>query len=209
MKKLLTLAIVLLAVAAQAQIKVHDNGHISIGSLTQAFGIQVQPSGYTYFRTQSSEEWSWATLSYANHMKQKHWIVENPSLTNNRHVFFVTGDGYVYKKGSYRAVVGRPSARIEDAGAVLDQITGQWYIPEEEGSKGLAGFEEGRRPAVSAEEVKAVLPEAVTTDDKEQLYVDYEALTVFLIEALKEQRQETELLRKALEEHGLIEPRKR
>lgn len=199
----------LLAVAAQAQIKVHDNGHVSIGSLTQAFGIQVQPSGYTCFQTQLSEEWSWATLSYANHMKQKHWIIDNPIFTEKPHVFFVTGDGYVYKRGSYRAVVGRSSARIEDAGAVLDQITGQWYIPEEEGDKGLAGFEEGRRPAVSAEEVKAVLPEAVTTDDKEQLYVDYEALTVFLIEALKEQRQETELLRKALEEHGLIEPRKR
>ena len=42
-KTLFTLAIVLLAVAAQAQIKVHDNGHVSLGCLTHAFGVQVQP----------------------------------------------------------------------------------------------------------------------------------------------------------------------
>ena len=48
-----TLAIVLLAVAAQAQIKVHDDGHVSIGSLTHSYGVQVHPNGYTSFRTQS------------------------------------------------------------------------------------------------------------------------------------------------------------
>ena len=56
-KALFTFAMVLVTLAAQAQIKVHDNGHVSLGCLTQAFGVQVQPSGYTYFHTQSDAEW--------------------------------------------------------------------------------------------------------------------------------------------------------
>ncbi len=203
-KSLFTLAIVLLAVAAQAQIKVHDDGHVSLGCLTHSYGVQVHPNGYTSFRTQSNAEWSWATLSYANNNKQKHWIISNSSLAPNVHPFFVTGDGYIYKQGSWR--VADPSI-MEEAGAVigsgivLDSITGIWYVPTGEG-KGEK--ESGRRVGVSAEQVKRVLPEAVTTDENGLLYVDYEALTVFLIEAVKEQRQEIIELRKALEENGLM-----
>ena len=39
------------------------------------------------------------------------------------------------------------------------------------------------------------------------LYVDYEALTVIIIEAVKDQRQEIIELRKTLEENGLMEPK--
>lgn len=42
-KSLLTLAIVLLAVAAQAQIKVHSNGQVSLGTLTTNYGVQIHP----------------------------------------------------------------------------------------------------------------------------------------------------------------------
>lgn len=76
-KVLITIAILLLALMGQAQIKVHDNGHVSLGCLTQAFGVQVLPSGYTYFRTQINDDYSWANLSMANKSTQKHWIVEN------------------------------------------------------------------------------------------------------------------------------------
>lgn len=64
--------------------------------------------------------------------------------------------------------------------------------------------EKGRRPGVDPQELKEVLPEAVTADDNDLLYVDYEALTVFLIEAVKEQRQEIIELRRILEENGLM-----
>lgn len=56
--------------------------------------------------------------------------------------------------------------------------------------------------------MKKVLPEAVAIDDAGVTYVNYEALTVVLIEAYKEQKAEIELLRKTLEEHGLLEPEK-
>ena len=101
MKKLYLLFVFLLAaITAQAQFKVHDNGHVSIGSLTQATGIQVQPSGYVYFRTQNSSNYGWAESSLANANYQKHWIVENhfnhlPECYG-KHMFYVTGNGQAY-----------------------------------------------------------------------------------------------------------------
>lgn len=206
-KTIFTIAIMLLTVAAQAQIKVHDDGQVSIGSLTKSCGVQVHPNGYTSFRTQSDTIWGWATLSYANNLLQKHWIVVNlDDPSPGAHTFFVTGNGYVYKQGSWSRPAGDIYGRIDEAGAILDQITGVWYVPDRSSVKNSIRPEEGRRPGVNPQEVMEVLPEAVTADETGLLYVDYEALTVFLIEAVKEQQKDIELLRKALEENGLMEP---
>ena len=180
---------------------------MSLGSLTQAYGVQIQPNGYTYFRTQSDAEWDWATLSYANNNKQKHWIVSNSSLAPNDHPFFVTGNGWVYKSGSWRRADSNlqlGTSVVTDARTILDSITGIWYYPigEDQGDKASE-----RRLGVSAQEVNETLPEAVTADENGLLYVDYEALTVIIIEAVKEQRQEIIELRKTLEENGLMEPK--
>lgn len=68
-KALLSLFIVLLAMTAQAQFKIHSDG-------------------YTSFRTNSFTSWSWATLSHANDSVQKHWIVSFPRRTPN-HTFLL------------------------------------------------------------------------------------------------------------------------
>ena len=201
MKKLLfSLAIMLLAVAAQAQIKVHSNGQVSLGTLSTNYGVQIHPLDYTSFQTQNPDNGSWVELSLSNVTYQKHWIVKDLNLAAHSHTFY----GDVYSRGSYR--MADPSlmssdGNITDAGAVLDSITGIWYFPSDE-SKGSQASE--RRVGISAEQVKRVLPEAVTADENGLLYVDYEALTVFLIEAVKEQRQEIIELRKTLEENGLM-----
>lgn len=189
-KALLSLFIVLLAMTAQAQFKIHSDG-------------------YTSFRTNSFTSWSWATLSHANDSVQKHWIVSFPRRTPN-HTFFVTGEGNVYKNGTL--TLADPSliftdGRINDASLMLDNITGFYYTRNDEGR--MRDQDGGkRRVGVSAQEVKDILPEAVETDENGLLYVNYEALTTVLIEAFKEQKQEIELLRKALEENGLMEPQK-
>lgn len=56
---------------------------------------------------------------------------------------------------------------------------------------------------LSAQEVEKVLPEAVTADENGMLLVNYETLTVFLIEAVKEQRKEIQRIQQILEKHGL------
>lgn len=209
-KVLLTLVIVMLAVAVQAQIKVHDDGQVSLGNLTKNYGLQVRSDGYTFFRTQYSTSWSWATLSQSNDSVQKHWIVYFPKRTPN-HTFFVTGDGYVYKNGNL--TVADPSlfsieGSINNANLILDNITGFYYTRNDEGGDGCRSGEK-RRIGVSALEVKEALPEAVETDENGLLYVNYEALITTMIEAVKEQRREIELLRKTLEDNGLMEPEKR
>jgi hypothetical protein len=208
-KALFTLVIMLLAVAAQAQFKIHSDGHVSIGTLSGAWdkGTQLYPSGRVHFNTQDSIDWDWVTVATPRALKGKCWIVTAPN-DKYIHRFFVTGDGLVYHEGHYKkadASLQSDSDDITNASAILDNITGTWYIPIDEEGKGTKA-EETRRAGVTAQEVERVLPEAVTADDKGLLYVDYDVLTVFLIEAFKEQRREIELLRKTLEENGLLEP---
>ena len=93
---------------------------------------------------------------------------------------------------------------ITNSGAILDNITGVYYIPVDESESNER--KGNRRVGVFAEEIEKVLPEAVSRDDRDLMYVDYEALTAVLIEAYKEQKAEIELLRKTLEEHGLLKP---
>ena len=103
MKKVLfTFAIVLLSVAAQAQMKVQTDGHISLGTLSGSWnvGTQVYPSGCVHFNTQDQEDWHWVTVASPNAVKGKCWIVTYPGNKYD-HRFFVTGDGYLFKRGSW------------------------------------------------------------------------------------------------------------
>lgn len=93
---------------------------------------------------------------------------------------------------------------LENTGAILDQITGCWYIPIDE--ENSTGEKRGSDLCigVQAQDVESVLPVAVTADENGILYVDYDALTIILIETVKEQRREIEVLRKVLEDNGLL-----
>lgn len=209
MKKLLLFTMVFLLglLTAKAQIKVHNDGHVSIGTTSGAWTkcTQVYPSGCVHFNTQDTIDWQWVTIASPKMSKGKCWIVTHNDKYDHR--FFVTGDGNVYKSGSWRvsdASLQSETNTINDAGSILDEITGIWYTPIDDENKKNAN----RRAGVTAQEVNKVLPEAVTTDENGLMYVDYETLTVFLIEALKEQRKEIELLRMTLEENNFLEPKK-
>ena len=203
-KTLLTMVIVLIALAAQAQLKVHDNGQVSLGTLTSSYGVQVYPLDYTSFRSSHTDNGSWVEISLSNVTYQKHWVVKDLNATTHAHTFYVYTNGDVHSRGSYRMAdpnLMASDGNITNAGAVLDSITGFWYYPTDE-SKAHQTSE--HRVGISAEQVKRVLPEAVTSDEEGLLYLDYESLTVFLIEAVKEQHQEIIELRKTLEENGLM-----
>lgn len=130
MKKplLFTMIIVLASLSAQAQMKVQNDGHISLGTLSGSWnvGTQVYPSGTVHFNHQSTEDWKWVTVASPNAVKGKCWIVTYPGNKYD-HRFFVTGEGYIFKRGSWRAADASllsSSETIRDAGAVLDSITG-------------------------------------------------------------------------------------
>ena len=201
----------------QSQIIVHDDGQITLQHDTGHWyhGIQIFPSGCTHFNTTQTHPWHWVTIASPKHPDGKCWIVNYPDMEDtpqnqkNDHRFFVTGSGYVHQRGSLRmadASMQSEHEALRNPGAILDEITGTYYIPVDE--TGGDAKENSRRVGVIAQEVEKYLPEAVSRDDNDLMYVDYEALTVVLIEAYKEQKAEIELLRKTLEEHGLLKPEK-
>lgn len=228
-KALFTLAIALLTIAAQAQLKIHDDGWVSLGSLTKAYGTQVNPSGYAYFRTQSNDNYSWGVLSKANAHAQKHWIVENnynnDATCLKKHMFYVLGNGSVYYTGLYSLgntcmYSNNSKSHIDgiDALSTILNINGYYYeedsmtSPEEienseyidrEAVDGMIGDLEKHKVALSAENMAEVFPDAVRTDPEARLCIDYNAVITMLVEAVKQQQEEIKLLQKTLEENGL------
>lgn len=207
-KALLTLTIsIILFTCANAQIKLHQSGQVSLGTTLDSrdSGVQVMPNGgCVYFNnSDTSQTWPWVTIAAPSAKNGKCWIVSAP---NNKydHKFFVTADGLVWMDGAFRSSdSGQQSdvEPIEGAGSVLDALSGIWYTPAEETGSKTKGK---RRAGVTAQEVQKVLPEAVITDENGKLFVDYDTFTVFLIEAIKEQRKEIETLRNALKNNGLL-----
>lgn len=105
MKKiLLTLAIVLLAVAAQAQtaIKVHDNSQISFQSATTSYGIQIPSTGVASFEPNITINYGKTTKTKIFNQLAKAWVVENTfPFPPTSDVFYVLGNGNVYSYGQY------------------------------------------------------------------------------------------------------------
>lgn len=230
-KALFTFAVLLFAVAAQAQIKVHDNNWVSIGCLNGNHGLQVTPGGFTYFRTNDNNNYSWANLSMSNNITQRHWIVQNQYDVNHsgNQLFYVSGNGYVHSTANYITQINVPSkGSIEpingnEALSTILGINGYYYdidpqiTPEdiesseyvyEEAVIGMIADLDKKSVGLSGENLAAVLPDAVRVDTEARLCIDYNAVVTMLVEAVKQQQTEIELLRKALEENGLMEPEK-
>ena len=193
----------------QAQIVMHESGSISLLESTTDWnkGLQIYHNGVYYFNTEQNHDGHWVTIATPGHIRGKCWIVTHPASKSDQR-FFVTGEGTVYKytdRTMSDSNLQSSNETITRAEEILDGITGTFYTPidQYDGSKS-----EKRKVGVSAQDVEKVLPEAVSRDDNDLMYVDYEALTVVLIEAYKEQKAEIELLRKTLEEHGLLKPEK-
>lgn len=208
LKIFLTTLLLMFAVVTNAQIKVHPDSHVSIGTLSDSWniGTHIYQEGWAVFNTQTTTPWHIVTLATPGAVKGKCWVVTAPG-NKSSHKFYVTGDGLVYKCGTYSMSdrsIQSETEPIDNAGETLDQITGIWYNPTELEERGESRDNTIRCAGVCAQEVEKVLPEAVTTDDSGLLYVNYETLTVFLLEAVKEQRQEIQEMRKILEENGLI-----
>jgi len=184
---------------AKAQFKIHDDGHISLGSLAKDYGVQVDTLCTTAFRTKKTTAFSWSTVVNSNNNLQKHWVVANGNPV--AHTFFVYGEGAVYHAMNYRQSDARfqeETGEISNASNAIGQITGLLYTPAQGDDKSEG--QKQRRVGVSAQEVEKAIPEAVSADETGTMYVDYEALTVFLIEALKEQKSRIDELETILKD---------
>lgn len=237
-KSLFTMAIVLMAIAAQAQFKVHSNNMVSIGGNNGDYGLQVTPNGYSYFRTQNFLDYSYATLSMANINHQKHWIVLNMYHTApacyQKSMFYVLGNGCTFSKHYYTitsselsddCLYAQSSKSVdgEDALSTILNLNAHYYEEEQsitaeeiennenidrEAVEGMIGDLEKRIVALSAKNLSEVFPDAVRTDSEARLCIDYNAIVAMLVEAVKQQQTEINRLRETLEENGLLEPEK-
>ena len=208
MKKItLLLAFIFTFAIAKGQVKVWNDGQVSLGTLSNSrdVGMQVYSSGSVYFNTNNTDMWHWVTLATPGTVTGKCWIVTYPGNKND-HRFYVTGNGNVFSwerfQVSDESFQSNPEP-IRNAGSILNQIAGIWYTPSEERND-KSGRNDIRHAGVSAQQLAKILPEAVMSDENGMLYVNYEVLTVFLIETVKGQQKEIELLRKVLENNGLI-----
>lgn len=225
-KALITLVIMLFAVVAQAQIKMHNDGQISFASLNKNFGLQVCQTGQILIRTQDYSIYSNAEISKANNSYQKHWVIENQYESQNAgiHNFYIYGTGVAHGYG-FITFQSNNSSRDEaepingdHAINIISNISGYYYkcpptvTPEDiEGSEvvdesavpSMIADLEKPTVALSPHDLDEYFPEAVRTDPNNRLGINYQSVVTMLVEAVKQQQREIEELRSILEKSGL------
>lgn len=233
-KSLLTLAIVLLAVATQAQIKMHSDGRITFQTLINStdYGISIDPApswttnfnGAVHFKQGAAfrknvNAYGWMNCAITNLGTALTWVV-SPDWDST--TFYVRGDGNVYAPhyytlpNPYNNNRGLELINGEEALSIVTGLNGYYYDPEEQEIPDLENNENvvpeaveamyadyGKRTAaLSGSNLEEVFPEAVRTDQKNRLCIDYQSVVTILVEAVKEQQREIEELRTALEKVG-------
>ena len=231
-KTLLTLAVVLLSVAAQAQtsFKIQSNGQISLQSATTTYGIQIPSSGVMSIEPNVTSAYGMTSLTKARSLLAKAWTVryDGSGETSSDDSFYVLGNGNVYALGDYYTYTTPPSPSknshqpIEGASELISNMKG-YYVdshefdgitPEDfennpnvmpEALEGLLkDLEKGKVVGMDAEELEEVLPEAVRHTAEGGAGINYNALVPVLIEAFKEQQARIEQLESILRENNLL-----
>lgn len=231
-KALFTMAIVLLAVAAQAQntaIKVHSDGQISLQSATTSGGIQIPTSGIVTFHPNLTAVYQASTLARVPFLLNKSWEVRlsgNVALPSASS-FYVLGNGNVYAYGNYLTYSPNDSGskdaqHIEGASDMVAMMKGYYYEstefegvdPEDfEGNENilpealdglLKDLEKDRVVGMNASEMEEILPEAVRHCPDGNMAINYNAVVAVLVEAFKEQQAKIEQMEAVLRENGLL-----
>lgn len=234
-KSLITLAIVLLAVAAQAQIKMHNNGLITFQTLanTTSQGVTIGPApnwdvnfnGSVTFKKgtfflKDAANYEWINCTKTNKTHSMSWVVTYPDW--DMPTFYVYGYGVACATNHYTITTNsnhsKDSEAIngEQALSIISGLNGYYFKPEEQEIPDLENNEfvvpeaveamyadfEKRTAGLSGNNLEEVFPEAVRTDPKNRLCIDYQSVVTILVEAVKEQQREIEELRSALEKVG-------
>jgi len=226
----ITLAFILICLdTAQAQIKIHNDNHVSIGSLSKSYGIQVQPNGYAYFQCTKPQPYAWMELTYANNVNSKCYIVQYGST----HTYFVYGNGVQYSTANFiNGDIGTNSkdVAVDSALSKIVRLNSVYYqlkdqqkldstkITDKYGNTHsvitslsdndsidpkidsiLEAEKDRKYIGLVADEVEKVVPELVRTKPDGSKAIAYYSLTSLLVEAIKAQQTEIENINKQLE----------
>lgn len=230
-KSIITLAIVLLAVAAQAQtaIKVHNTGQISLQSATTSKGIQISAVGAMSIEPKITVAYGLCSQTQTHNVLSKAWNVRptGEQLMPVPNTFYVLGNGNVYTYGGYYTLSlpdnhHRSNYPIEGAiekitlmkgyyldsdeflGITPDEIENCENINPEAIENLLHDLEKGRTAGFMPKEMEEVLPEAVRHDPDGMAGINYNVIVTVLVEAFKEQQARIERLESILMENGLL-----
>ena len=233
-KVLLTLAIVLLAVAAQAQtsFKVHNDGRISLQSATTSYGIQIPTNGVMSLEPNIRSAYDITSISKLRHFLAKALVVKviEGVTVPTENSFYVSGNGNVFAYGTYltysppdnsknsRSIEGASELVMGMKGYFMDSKEFEGITPEDfenneniipEAVEGLLkDLERSKTVGMYAEELEAVLPEAVRHTAEGGTAINYNAVLTVLVEAFKEQQAKIEHLETILRENGLGDGKK-
>ena len=231
-KSLITTAMLLLALAVQAQtaFKIHNNGQISLQSATTSYGIQIPTTGIASFEPNITTSYGRTTRTKMFNLLAKAWSVYNDSHTSlGNDVFYVLGNGNVYSYGQFTISPFTPGggdrrgvSPIEHASQIISAMKGYYldtnefegisqediesseYVNPEALEGLLKDLEKDRIVGMNAEELEEILPEAVRHDPDGLLGINYNAVVTVLVEAFKEQQAKIEQLENVLRENGLL-----
>ena len=180
-KTLVSLVIMLLAVAAQAQIKMHSDGRITFQTLanTTTQGVSIAPApncnvdfnGTVNFHkaalfVKNAANYEWMNGSNNSNAYAKNWVVTYPNW--NTENFYVYGDGTAFATNHYTIQSnnnhnkGSKSIDGEEAVSIIKGLNGYYYEPEEQEIPDLENNE-------------FVAPEAIGA-----MYADFEKRTAAL-----------------------------
>lgn len=71
-KTLITILLSIICSASNAQIKLHSNGHVSLGTTSGSWlnSVQVSPNGgCVHFNSSPTTDWHWVTVATPNAVK--------------------------------------------------------------------------------------------------------------------------------------------
>jgi hypothetical protein len=225
MKKAVFTIILSIALAiSYGQIKMHPSGQISFQSTNTTGGVQIDTSGKTVFEPLLTTSYAKINQTKCYTTMVKVWDIQldNPQVNPNE-PFYVLSNGTVYGCSFYSFPAGggttpsRGSQPITNATELLSCIGGYYYDNTEfvgfepdyennpevapEAIEGLMkDLEVERVLGLNANEIEAVLPEAVRHDPQGAVCINYQALIPVLIEGFKEQQHTIESLQNQIAE---------
>ena len=227
-KTVITILLSTLFIVSEAQIKMHSNGLLSFQSLTSSGGVQIDAAGKSCFEPNITTSYTPLTQTKALSQFVTAWIVrfEGTPEPNVKTRFYVTGMGNAFSAGYYSVEGGGTNSKgsypIENASELISNLNGYYYDNNEwegfepdfidnpnvapEAVEGLMkDLAINKSLGLSTSDLEAILPEAIRHSPEGMVYINYAAIVPVLVEAFKEQQQQLELLRKVLEEKGLLD----
>lgn len=188
--------------AGYKRVEINNSGDVIIGSVNSGKLTVTATTAQNAFATfvNHTSDYQYAQVSYVNRANSKALAV---SYDDNE-TFKVMGSGYVWAAGTYTSSDSTLKENISDIQSALSkvkQLKGVKYnyktkplSPNAIENTVISSEAPKTQIGLLAQEVEAIVPEVVMTDENGLKGVAYQNLVALLIEAIKEQQNQIEIM---------------